>query len=109
MKRRFFALLTALVLVFSLTACNTPAGSQSSAGGSSTPPPSSSVSTPDVSQPETPSVYMDIPQEYRSWDEDGHNINFERLATAENGMVAALRYEPAQIGSDIMEAVMACR
>ena len=57
-----------------------------------------------MSQPETPSVYMDIPQEYRSWDEDGHNINFERLATAENGMVAALRYEPAQIGSDIMEA-----
>ena len=105
MKRRLFALFTALTLALSLTACNTPAGSQSSAGGSSsTPPPSSSVSTPDVSQPETPSVYMDIPQEYRTWDENGDDVDFDRLTTAENGIVAALRYEPAQIGTDIMAA-----
>ena len=98
--KKFAALLTALAMMLSLAAC----GPQNPApAASSKPPVSSSQSNPAPQQPETPSVYMDIPQEYRSWDENGKNINFERLTTAENGIVAALRYEPAQIGVDIMK------
>ena len=47
--------------------------------------------------------YIDIPPQYRSWDENGNTVNYEKVNTAENGMVAALRYEPAQIGTEIMQ------
>lgn len=47
---------------------------------------------------------MGYPEEYRTWDEQGKAKNFDRLVTAENGMVVSLRYEASKIGADIMEA-----
>ena len=96
--KRFLALALTAAMVLSLAAC----GPQKPTHAGSSAPPASSSQNPAPPE-QTPSVYMDIPQEYRSWDENGKNINFERLTTAENGMVAALRYEPAQVGVDIMK------
>lgn len=90
--KKLLALLMAGAMTLSLVACGTQGNTSKSGSTSST-----------GSSEGKPSVYMDIPQEYRSWDENGKNINFERLTTAENGIVAALRYEPAQIGVDIMK------
>ena len=47
--------------------------------------------------------YVDIPPAYRSWDEDGKAQDFSRLGTAEGGMVAAMRYEAAKVGTDILD------
>lgn len=99
--KKLLALALAAAMTLSLASCGNGGGtsaSQPSAGSAS----SSSQSAPDP-QPETTSVYMDIPMEYRAWDEKGNSVNFDRMSTAENGMVTALRYEPAQIGCDIME------
>ena len=82
MMKKLLSLLTALALALCASAC----------GGSSTLPAA-----------EASNVYMDIPQEYRSWDENGRNVDFDRLGTAENGMVASLRYEASAIGVDIMK------
>ncbi len=52
---------------------------------------------------ESEGAYIEIPAEYRSWDENGKDQDFDHSGTAENGMVAALRYEPAVIGTEIMK------
>lgn len=49
------------------------------------------------------STYMEFPAEYQSWDSTGKAVNFDRLNSAENGMVVSLRYEASEIGVQIME------
>lgn len=93
--KKLLALLMAGSMTLSLFACGTQ-GNNSNSSSDSTPGAGSSEGKP--------SVYMDIPQEYRTWDENGNDVDFDRMTSAENGIVAALRYEPAQIGVDIMEA-----
>lgn len=48
--------------------------------------------------------YIDIPSEYRAWDRDGNIVDYARVRSGKNGMVAAIRYEAAKIGTDILQA-----
>lgn len=103
--KKLLALALAAAMTLSLFGCNSGSGGTSGSGSAGSPGGSGSAggAGSGSQQVDTPSVYMDIPKEYRSWDENGKNIDFVRLTTAENGMVAALRYEPAQVGVDIMK------
>ncbi len=95
--KRLISLLTALALMLCVVACGGAASSAPASQPASSAPAATAEPAPEKS------FYMDIPQEYRSWDENGQNIDFDRLGTAENGMVASLRYEASAIGVDIMK------
>lgn len=46
--------------------------------------------------------YIDIPAQYRAWNENGVNQDHVRLAQGESGAVAALKYEAACIGLEVL-------
>lgn len=90
----------AATMLLQLTACGNTATTDVS---NSITPPTAPVSESSVDESvANHKAYIDIPEKYRSWNDDG-DINFDHSGTAENGMVAALRYEPAAIGTEIME------
>ena len=93
MKKKLLAALLAGAMLLSLVAC----------GGTTGDDKPGSSSTESTVPPEQKTTYMEFPAEYQSWDENGKAVNFERLGTAENGMVVSLRYEASKIGTQIME------
>ena len=46
--------------------------------------------------------YIEIPAQYRAWNEGGANQEHMRTAQGEGGAVAALKYEGAYIGLEIL-------
>ena len=105
-RKRILASFLAVTMSLQFTACGSTTNTNES---SSVPPPATSSvnesSADDTSAGNPPAdntAYIDIPEEYRSWNASG-DINFDHSGTAENGMVAALRYEPAAIGTEIMK------
>lgn len=93
MKKKLLSALLAGAMLLSLVAC----------GGTTGDDKPGSSSTESTVPPEQKTTYMEFPAEYQSWDENGKAVNFERLGTAENGMVVSLRYEASKIGTQIME------
>lgn len=87
-----------LVMVASMTACGQP--STRTISEPSADPSDSSV----TSDTQEAAPYIEIPVEYRSWDEKGRQITRSMLGTAENGMVSSLNYVASKIGADILEA-----
>ena len=47
-------------------------------------------------------AYIEVPAQYRAWNEDGANQDHLRTAQGEGGAVVALKYEGARIGLDIL-------
>ena len=112
--KKVLAVLLTLCLLMSLTACGSSTTPTTTAAPTTTEAPATQAPTtqaPTEAPTEVPTEapqpeaepYIDLPEQYRSWDANGNPVNYEKYATAENGMVAALRYEPAEIGKRIME------
>ena len=106
MKRRIFALLLAGAMTVSLCqGCAPETAAEpaaTTAAESTAPAEETAAGQAEAAQPSGEAPLIEIPQEYRSWDESG-DVNYEKLNSAENGMVAALRYEAAEVGNQIME------
>ena len=106
MKRRIFALLLAGTMTVSLCqGCAPETAAEpaaTTAAESTAPAEETAAGQAEAAQPSGEAPLIEIPQEYRSWDESG-DVNYEKLNSAENGMVAALRYEAAEVGNQIME------
>lgn len=96
--KRLLSLCLAFAITMSLVSCGngTPGASSSETAN----PATSSQNTPEETEKST---YMEFPAEYQSWDSTGKAVNFDRLNSAENGMVVSLRYEASEIGVQIME------
>lgn len=60
------------------------------------------IAVPSVPAPSVPTPYIEIPAQYRAWNEEGGSQDHLRTAQGEGGAVAALKYEGAQIGLDIL-------
>lgn len=58
---------------------------------------------PPSANPPTTEPYIEIPAQYRAWNEVGGNQDHLRTAQGEGGAVAALKYEGAYIGLDILD------
>ena len=99
--KRFIALMLALVMALSVVGCG---GAASSAPASSEPASSEPASEPassEVAEEATP--YIVIPEEYRSWDENGDPQQFSHAGEAGSAMVASSKYEASAIGLDILK------
>lgn len=105
--RRSLAMLLSAVMLLSTVGCSTDNGAKptvletASETAAEAAPETGSAPAAD-SQGKDGAPYMELPEQYRSW-KNGEDVNYEKSAIAKNGMVAALRYEPASIGSKIME------
>lgn len=98
--KKMLALFLAVAMTLSLVSCGPKAPTSDGSDISSQGTPGSTSST--VITPEEPGVYIEIPEEYRSWDANGNSVDHTRIANAENGMVASLKYEASAVGRDIM-------
>lgn len=90
--KKMLALFLAVAMTLSLVSCGPKAPTSDGSDISSQGTPGS----------EEPGVYIEIPEEYRSWDANGNSVDHTRIANAENGMVASLKYEASAVGRDIM-------
>ncbi|MCI9156649.1 MAG: gamma-glutamyltransferase [Lawsonibacter sp.] len=96
--KKLTALLTALALALSLTAC----GPQTPAPSSSSAAPAGSSSTPDSSAQPVDDSYTSL-DDFILWNEDGTLTTTGRDATGQNAVVSSGKYEASKIGRTIIE------
>lgn len=96
--KKFTALLTALALALSLTAC----GPKAPAPSSSSAAPAGSGSTPDSSAQPVDDSYTSL-DDFILWNEDGSLTTTGRDATGQSAVVSSGKYEASKIGRTIIE------
>ena len=96
--KKAIAFAMTIAMVVSMTACSQPSTSTISQ------PPADLSASSAATDTQEATPYIEIPEEYRSWDEKGRQITRSMLGTAENGMVSSLNYVASKIGADILEA-----
>ncbi len=101
--KKLLALLLSLVMVFAMVACDAKPAEPTDPDPTESETSEGTSADPTQTETEDMSPYIELPEEFRTWDENGMPKDITRLGTAENGMTVSLRYEASKVGTEIME------
>lgn len=91
--KKLLALLLSLVMVFAMVACDAKPAEPTDPDPTESETSEGTSADPTQTETEDMSPYIELPEEFRTWDENGMPKDITRLGTAENGMTVSLRYE----------------